>query len=116
MLRSLVLLLVLLLSNQVAAMTWKELNDDILRVESGAQSDPQIIVRLSEIVLTLVSYTKAVEEQDPAKQIFCMQPGGSLNINEIVSMVRYEARTRDAMEVELVQDLMLIAFQARFPC
>lgn len=85
-----VLLFVICLSAGPAlhAMTWQELQAEIDSVESGNPSNRDIIVRFSEVVQMLVTYNKAVQERDPAARLFCPSPNGSLQLDEIVSMVR----------------------------
>ena len=108
-------MLLVLLTGHAQAMTWGELSREIESVEGGAAGNREIILRFSEMVHMLASYTRLLREQDlPA--LICPAQGQSVNIDELVSLVREEARRIDADNDALVQDLLLAGFQKKFPC
>ena len=113
---ALVLLVCLLSAPTLHAMTWQELQTEIDSVESGNPPNQEIIARFSEMVQMLVTYYRAVQDTAPDAQLFCLQPSGSLQLDEIVSMVRAQARTGPAADDASVQELLLDSFRARFSC
>lgn len=119
MTKKLLLISVLLLLSQMAsAMTWSELEQQIEAVESGETVDQNLLVRLSEMVQMLVVMRKA--QTSPG--LFCPPQEGSLDIDEIVSMLRAQARASAvaqealAQDQTLVQSLLLQTFIEAYPC
>lgn len=98
------------------AMTWQELEAEINSVESGNPQNMQIIARFSDMVQMLVTYNKAERDAGNSKALFCPPPNGSLQLNEVVSMVRAEVRRKAAAQDALVQELLLASFSQRYPC
>lgn len=111
-----VLVVCLLATSTLQAMTWQELRTEIDAVEAGEAPNPQIIARFQEIVQMLVSYSAAVREAHPDSQLICPAANVSMHIDEIVSMVRAAAREEAVTDATLVQSLLLDSFRERFPC
>lgn len=97
------------------AMTWEELQTEILAVESGAPGNREMILRFSEMVHMLVSYTRDLQTRGLATP-FCPPRGQTVTIDELVSLVRVQARAESASPETLVQDLLLAGYRHRFPC
>ena len=108
-------LLTALLAAPLQAMNWAELEAEINSVESGNAPNSAIIVRFSELVNMMVSYTRELHEQQ-LSPLFCPPQGVPMHSDQLVSMVRAEARKQDAGPQMMVQDLLLDAFRAEFPC
>lgn len=106
----------LFIHNSLQAMTWQELQAEIDSVESGQPGNQQVIMRFSEMIQMLATYTQTVYESHPDAKITCPPLGVSMHIDEIVSMVRKQARDTKAEKSASVQVLMLDAFKLSFPC
>jgi hypothetical protein len=104
-----------LLSAPLQALTWSELEAEINSVESGNAPNSAIIVRFSEMVNMMVSYTRELNQQQ-LEPLFCPPRGVPMHSDQLVSMVRAEARQQDAGPQVMVQDLLLDAFLGEFPC
>ena len=104
-----------LCAGPVQAMTWAELEAEIDAVEDGAAGNRQMILRFSEMVHMLVSYTRQLHQED-LQPLACPPRGQAVNIDELVSLVRAEARRVNATPETLVQDRLLAGFRTRFPC
>lgn len=103
------------LPNTVSAMTWAELSQEIEAVEGGAEGDRQIILRFSEMVHMMVSYTRSLHEQG-LTPLICPPRGQAMNIDDLVSIVRRQAMQSSAGDETLVQDLLLAGFRDEFAC
>lgn len=99
-----------------SAMTWSELNEQIQLVESGKAVDPAFVLRLSEIVQMLVVMTEAQAEKDDSSLLFCPPKGEQLNLDQVTSMMRKQARDEQINGETLVQNLLLQSFIGEFPC
>lgn len=111
----LIIPVLLILSSTVQAMTWVELSEEIESVESGAAGNRDIILRFSEMVHMMVSYSRQLRQEN-LQPLFCPPQGQAINIDDLVSIVRAEARRQDARPDALVQDLLLSGFAEEFPC
>lgn len=103
-------------SSGAAAMPWQELQSEINSVEAGNQPDMAIIRRTAEMVEMLVGYHRALRSEGAERLLFCPQAGGSMELDEVVSLIRFQARKQNATPDTLVQSLLLDAFRSRFPC
>lgn len=104
-----------LLSSPAGALTWRELAAEIASVESGNAGNPVMMQRVCALTTMLMVYRAALVEADSAP-LFCPPPGGSMGLDEVVSIVRAEARRHDAADSSLVQQLLLEGMRRRFPC
>lgn len=109
------LLLVFLFTTPVQAMTWSELEAEINTIESGQTGNPEIIMRFAEMVNMLVSYTRELNQADLAPLI-CPPRGVPMHSDQLISIVRAQARQSNAGPETMVQDLLLDGFRAKFPC
>ena len=109
------ILVLLTLSSTVHAMTWAELSEEIELVENGAAGNREMILRFSEMVHMMASYSRQLRQED-LEALFCPPQGQSMNIDDLVTIVRAEARRQDARPDALVQDLLLTGFAQEFPC
>lgn len=98
------------------AMTWSELDEQIHAVESGKAADPTFLLRLSEMIQMFVVMTEAQAEKDASSLLFCPPKGGQLNLDQVTSMIRKQARDEEVVAETLVQYLLLQAFISEFPC
>lgn len=109
------LLTLLVPPTPLQAMTWGELEAEINAVEAGAPGNREMILRFSEMVHMLVTYTRQLQVQG-LPPLVCPTRGQAINIDELVSMVRHEARTEQAGPETLVQELLLSGFRETYPC
>ncbi|MFM1896253.1 MAG: hypothetical protein RLZZ385_1327 [Pseudomonadota bacterium] len=109
------LCLTALCSLPATAMNWGELEDEIAAVEGGAPGNREIIARFAEITEMLVTYTRALQDSGTAP-LLCPAPGTPMTIDEVVSVVRAQARRSNADRGTTVQALMLAGFREKFPC
>lgn len=106
----------LFINSASQAMTWQELQAEIDSVESGQPGNQQVIMRFSEMIQMLATYSQTVYESHPNAKITCPPQSVPMHIDEIVSMVRKQARDTKADKSASVQVLMLDAFMEKFPC
>jgi len=97
------------------AMPWSELEAEINSIEAGQAPDSRIILRFSEIVNMMVSYTRQLREND-LEPLFCPPQGVPMHSDQLVAIVRAQARQQNAAPQTMVQDLLLDGFRAEFPC
>lgn len=109
------LLLAALFTVPAQAMTWSELEAEINAVESGAAGNSRIIMRFAEMVNMMVSYTRQLHEAD-LPPLICPPRGVPMHSDQLVSIVRAQARQTNAGPDTLVQDLLLDGFRAEYPC
>lgn len=104
-----------LLSSPAGALNWRELAAEIDSVESGNAGNAVMMQRVSALITMLMVYRDALVEAKSVP-LFCPPPGGSMGLDEVVSIVRAEARRQDAADSSLVQQLLLSGMRRRFPC
>ena len=109
-------LLLLLLSPLSQAMEWGVLEKEINSVEAGNPADMSIVYQLTEIITTVVVYSRMQHEVHPEQMLFCPQQGTSLNFNQVVSMIRKTAADRNSPPTTSVQELLLLAYRREYPC
>lgn len=108
--------LLLLLSNAASAMKWGELEQEIRSVEAGEPANTAIIQRFGELVEGVVIYTRALNERGSSPRIFCTSGEQAVHLNELVSLVREQARQQRAEGTEPVVRLLLQGLARRHPC
>jgi hypothetical protein len=113
--KTLLLICLIVAAAPVKALTWQELNQEILSVEQGNPANTAIIQRMSDITTALFTYHRAAVTAELAT-LFCPPEGGSMGLNEIVSIVRRQATEADVQDDYLVESLLLDGLQQRFPC
>lgn len=64
----------------------------------------------------LVVSTKAQQQLSPGTQLFCPAHDTPVTLDEMVSLVRAEARHQQATAETLVQELILDGLRRRYPC
>ena len=104
-----------LLCAPLQALSWSELEAEITSVESGGAPNSQIILRFSEMVNMMVSYTRQLNEKNLAP-LFCPPQGVPMHSDQLISIVRNQARQQNAGPETMVQELLLDGFSAEFPC
>jgi len=113
--RSLFLVCLFVAAAPVKALTWLELHQEIQSVEQGNPANTAIIQRMSDITTALLTYHRTAVNAELAT-LFCPPSGGSMGLDEIVSIVRQQAAEADVQDDYLVESLLLSGLQQRFPC
>lgn len=108
--------LFMLLSPWAGAMSWAELRHEIESVESGNPTNVAIVQRLAEAVEAMAFYNGSLRRAGIEDRLFCPPENGSLQLDEVVSMIRAQSRRDSSPDTESVQKLLLNAFIFRYPC
>lgn len=106
----------LLVTPMTGAMDWRELAQEISRVEAGETPDTSVIQRLGELVEGVVIYTRALQREEGASPLFCGPENTTFHLDEFVSLIREQARLSQAEGTEPVVHLLLQGLVRRFPC
>ena len=114
--KALIFLLFVCLPSLSNALTWGELEDELLSVEAGNPPDVTMIQRLSDIVEAIVHYHVMLRESGVEQTLFCPPGGQEMGLEELASMVRYQARQEQSVDEVMVQRLLLNALQREFAC
>ena len=111
-------LLFTLLNHDASAMSWGELEKEILASESGKPVIDETMYRVVEIVQTVAVYTQALYQKNPRSPdlLFCIPKGTSMDINQGISLIRHQAKLENAKPDAQVQNLLLRALTLKFPC
>ncbi len=98
------------------ALSWGDLQQEIERLAAGKPATQLIHLRLFEVFETVAIYTKALKAHKPNSALFCSANDTQMHFNQLVSMIRHQARQEQATAQEPVQALLLRALQQQFPC
>ena len=98
------------------ALTWGELESEVLSVESGNPVNVQMIRRMSDIVEAIVQFHVALQTAGVERTLFCPASGQEMGLEEIVSMVRHQARLEQSDAEALIPELLINALQREFAC
>ena len=109
-------LVLLVYIDPVLAIKWGELEREIVAVESGKPATGTVQIRLIAAIDTIVVYTKILREQNSAALLFCIPQGTSMNFNQVVAMIRHQAKIDRAAPEEKVQSLLLRSLVRQYPC
>jgi len=98
------------------ALNWGEFRVAVEAVDAGGQPDANVVTRLQEIVNTVAIYTDAQRQQHPDSLIFCAPDLPGITLEEIAGGIRDQANAMQAADSVSVQELLMRALQANYPC
>lgn len=114
--KTLVIITLCLFSATGSAMTWTELKQEIDSVESGNPPNVSIISRMSDIVTMMTVLINAQADHDPSSLLFCPPKNQSVTLDQIVSLIRHQARISEPEAAASVQQLLMDSMRREFPC
>lgn len=111
------LLLNLSLSNKPAhAMSWNELNEQIIASETGKPTNPVVILKLTEIISMLVVNAQAQSKKDPHSLLFCPPRNKEFHIDQLISLMRNHVKKNPSAIDTSVQHILLNSMVNEYPC
>ena len=115
-LKAVIGVLMLFCTFSAGALTFAELEKEVVAVEAGQRPDEMIFIRLADITEAFTVYTKALYKKKTTTLLFCIPRGTQMNINQVISMIRRQAKIDKVSQGEMVQNILLRAYESQFPC